>query len=171
VVLLDFADERSVVSSRFVTSSILLLRAQLGTDVRSLPAEAERELARPLPPGLAERAEFTFLGCGWAAPVADEAALKLREASRTWAESYPAMEYRHGPISVSDGDTVVWALGEVPSGLLADAGRTGAIVIASDADPLVELIGAQRLAAALAERKGIDPDQPRALSRSVILTG
>jgi fructoselysine-6-P-deglycase FrlB-like protein len=171
VVLLDFADERSVVSSRFITSSIVLLRAQLGTDVRSLPAEAEREVARPLPPEWAERAEFTFLGCGWAAPVADEAALKLREASRTWAESYPAMEYRHGPISVSDENTVVWALGEVPSDLLADAGRTGATVIASDADPLVALIGAQRLAAALAERKGIDPDQPRALSRSVILTG
>jgi fructoselysine-6-P-deglycase FrlB-like protein len=171
VVLLDFADERSVVSSRFITSSIVLLRAQLGTDVRSLPAAAEREVARPLPPEWAERAEFTFLGCGWAAPVADEAALKLREASRTWAESYPAMEYRHGPISVSDENTVVWALGEVPSDLLADAGRTGATVIASDADPLVALIGAQRLAAALAERKGIDPDQPRALSRSVILTG
>jgi fructoselysine-6-P-deglycase FrlB-like protein len=171
VVLLDFADERSVVSSRFITSSIVLLRAQLGTDVRSLPAEAEREVARPLPPELAERAEFTFLGCGWAAPVADEAALKLREASRTWAESYPAMEYRHGPISVSDENTVVWALGEVPSDLLADARRTGATVIAPDTDPLAALIGAQRLAAALAERKGIDPDQPRALSRSVILTG
>ena len=162
VVLLDFADERSVVSSRFITSSIVLLRAHLA-------AAAEREVARPLPPELAERAEFTFLGRGWAAPVADEAALKLREASRTWAESYPAMEYRHGPISVSDENTVVWALGVVPSDLLADARRTGAIVIASDADPLAELIGAQRLAAALAERKGIDPDQPRALSRSVIL--
>jgi fructoselysine-6-P-deglycase FrlB-like protein len=171
VVLLDFAEERSVVSSRFITSSIVLLRAQLGTDVRSLPAEAEREVARPLPPEWAERAEFTFLGCGWAAPVADEAALKLREASRTWAESYPAMEYRHGPISVSDENTVVWALGEVPSDLLADARRTGATVIAPDTDPLAALIGAQRLAAALAERKGIDPDQPRALSRSVILAG
>jgi len=126
-------------------------------------------VARPLPPELAERAEFTFLGRGWAAAVADEAALKLREASRIWAESYPAMEYRHGPISVSDENTVVWALGVVPSDLLAAARRTGATVIASDADPLAELIGAQRLAAALAERKGIDPDQPRALSRSVIL--
>jgi len=171
VVLLDFADERSVVSSRFITSSIVLLRAQLGTDVRSLPAAAERAVARPLPPELAERAEFTFLGRGWAAPVADEAALKLREASRTWAESYPAMEYRHGPISVSDENTVVWAFGEVPSDLLTDARRTGATVIASDADPLVALIGAQRLAAELAKRKGIDPDRPRALSRSVILAG
>ena len=169
VLLLDFADERSVVSSRFITSSIVLLRAHLGADVRALPEAAARELARPLPPGLTERTEFTFLGRGWAAAVADEAALKLREASRTWAESYPAMEYRHGPISVSDENTVVWALGDVPPGLLADARRTGALVISSAADPLTGLIGAQRLAAVLAERKGIDPDQPRALSRSVIL--
>ena len=168
-VLLDFADERSVVSSRFITSSIVLFRAHLGADLRALPGKAARELARPLPPGLAEHAEFTFLGRGWAAAVADEAALKLREASRTWAESYPAMEYRHGPISVSDSGTVVWALGDVPPDLLADARCTGATVITSPADPLAALIGAQRLAVALAERKGIDPDQPRALSRSVIL--
>jgi fructoselysine-6-P-deglycase FrlB-like protein len=170
VVLLDFADERSVVSSRFITSSIVLLRAHLGADLSALPDEAAREVARPLPPGLTERTEFTFLGCGWAAAVADEAALKLREASRTWTESYPAMEYRHGPISVSDSSTVVWALGDVPPDLLADARRTGALVITSSADPLAGLIGAQRLAAAFADRKGIDPDQPRALSRSVILT-
>jgi fructoselysine-6-P-deglycase FrlB-like protein len=174
VVLLDFADERSVVSSRFITSSIVLLRAHLGAgvpgaDVRTLPGLAAQELAEPLPPELAERSEFTFLGRGWAAPVADEAALKLREASRTWAESYPALEYRHGPISVSDPGTVVWALGRVPEDLLADARRTGATVIAPGTDPLIGLIGAQRLAAALAERKGADPDQPRALSRSVIL--
>jgi len=169
VVWLDFTTERSVVSSRFITSSLVLLRAHLGTDVRELPGQAARELARPLPPGLTERSEFTFLAQGWAVAVADEAALKLREASRTWAESYPAMEYRHGPISVSDENTVVWALGEVPSDLLADAGRTGATVIASACDPLAALIGAQRLSVLLAGRKGIDPDQPRALARSVIL--
>jgi fructoselysine-6-P-deglycase FrlB-like protein len=169
VVLLDFADERSVVSSRFITSAIVLLRAYLGEDLSALPDAAARELARPLPADLAGRTEFTFLGRGWAAAVADEAALKLREASRTWAESYPAMEYRHGPISVSDADTVVWAIGEVPASLTADAARTGATVIADGGDPLTALIGAQRLAVMLAARKGIDADQPRALSRSVIL--
>ena len=168
-VLLDFADERSVVSSRFITSTIVLIRAHLGADLGRLPEAAARELARPLSPGLVDCAEFTFLGRGWAAAVAAEAALKLREASRTWAESYPAMEYRHGPISVSDENTVVWTLGAVPADLLADARRTGATVITSDADPLAGLIGAQRLAAVLADRKDIDPDQPRALSRSVIL--
>src|SRR5208282_2483589 len=70
LVLLDFAAERSVVSSRFITSSIVLLRAHLASgacagldaDVRTLPDAAAREVARPLPPELAERTEFTFLG-------------------------------------------------------------------------------------------------------------
>jgi fructoselysine-6-P-deglycase FrlB-like protein len=171
-VLLDFANERSVVSSRFITAAIVLLRANLGADLTALPGAAARALASPLPAGLAEGREFTFLGRGWAAALADEAALKLREASQTWAESYPALEYRHGPISVSDPGTVVWALGQVPPDLIADARRTGATVIApgaEDADPLVALIGPQRLAAVLAERKGLDPDRPRALTRSVVL--
>src|SRR5262249_38005365 len=120
VVLLDFADKRSLVSSRFITSSIVLLRAHWGAspgalpragtsalDIRTLPAAAALEVSRPLPPDLAERAEFTFLGCGWAAAVAAEAALKLREASRTWAATYPAMEDRHGPVNDHDADTRV----------------------------------------------------------------
>jgi fructoselysine-6-P-deglycase FrlB-like protein len=81
VVLLDFADERSVVSSRFITATIVLLRAHLGEDLSGLPRAAERALASPLAPELAERKEFTFLGRHWAAFAADEAALKLREAS------------------------------------------------------------------------------------------
>jgi fructoselysine-6-P-deglycase FrlB-like protein len=169
VVLLDFADEQSVVSSRFITSAIVLLRAHLGEDLSALPQEAVRALASPLAPELAEREEFSFLGRGWAAFVADEAALKLREASQTWAESYPALEFRHGPISVSDASTVVWGIGEIPASLAADAARTGAYVINQGGEPLAALIGAQRMAVMLAARKGIDPDQPRSLSRSVIL--
>lgn len=169
VVLLDFADECSVVSSQFISTAIVMTRAHLGEDVRALPAAAAAELARPLPDGLAEAAEFTFIGAGWAAFVADEAALKLREASQSWAESYPALEFRHGHISVSDPSTVVWGIGDIPASLARDAARTGATVIARGGDPLVGLIGAQRLAVELAARKGIDPDQPRSLSRSVIL--
>jgi len=170
VVLLDFADERSVVSSRFISAAIVLVRASLGENLSGLTGAAAAAVARPLPAELATRTEFTFLGRGWASAVADEAALKLREAARSWAESYPAMEFRHGPISVSDQNTVVWGIGEIPDSLVADAARTGATVIAEGGDPLVALIGAQRLAVVLAAGKGIDPDQPRALSRSVILT-
>jgi len=169
VVLLDFADERSVVSSQFVSSAIVTVRAHLGEDLSTLPLAAAAELARPLPPGITSRHEFTFLGAGWASFVADEAALKLREASQSWAESYPALEFRHGPISVSDSGTAIWGIGEIPQSLAADCARTGALVVNSGGDPLTGLIGAQRLAVALAQAKGIDPDYPRSLSRSVIL--
>lgn len=169
VVLLDYANELSVVSSQFISSAIVIARAHLGEEIGALPAAAAAALAGPLPAGLAGRAEFTFLGVGWAAFVADEAALKLREASQTWAESYPALEFRHGPISVADENTAVWGIGPIPASLAEDAARTGAKVVTADTDPLVSLLGAQRLAVALAARKGINPDHPRSLSRSVIL--
>src|SRR5690606_23280219 len=106
---------------------------------------------------------------GWSVGVANEAALKLREASGSWTEAYPAMEYRHGPISVTDGDSLVWFFGEPPAGLVAEAERMGALVSASPLDPVADLIRAQRLAVALAEASGLDPDRPRNLSRSVVL--
>jgi glucosamine 6-phosphate synthetase-like amidotransferase/phosphosugar isomerase protein len=40
---------------------------------------------------------------------------------------------------------------------------------ASSLDPMADLIRVQRLAAAIAEAHGLDPDQPRHLTRSVIL--
>ena len=169
VVLLDYGSERSVVSSQFLSSAIVLARAHLGEDVTGLPAAAAAALARPLPDGLVDRTEFTFLGVGWAAFVADAAALILREASQSWAESYPALEFRHGPISVADPSTAVWAMGPIPASLAEDSARTGATVLTEDTDPLVALTGAQRLAVALAEAKGINPDHPRSLSRSVII--
>lgn len=117
-----------------------------------------------------ERTQFTFLGTGWTVGLANEAALKLREAALAWAESYPGMEYRHGPISVSDERSVVWALGTPPRGLADEVGRTGAMWVESARDPLAEVIRVQRLAVALAARDGVDPDYPRNLTRSIILT-
>ena len=39
-----------------------------------------------------------------------------------------------------------------------------------DADPLVQLAQAQRFAVALAESRGLQPDTPRHLTRSVVLS-
>ena len=169
-VVLDFADERSVVQTRFATSVLALLRAHLGEDTSGLPDEAAKAVSRPLPAGAADRAQFTFLGRGWAAGIAAEAALKLRESAQMWTESYPALEYRHGPISISDPDTVVWIFGAEAAALAPDAERTGALVVPPAGDPLADLILAQRIAVELANRRGLDPDNPRNLSRSVVLS-
>jgi fructoselysine-6-P-deglycase FrlB-like protein len=168
-VLLDFADERSVVQTRFATAVLALWRARLGADLGPVVGDAERELAAELPDGAVDRAQFTFLGTGWGVGIANEAALKLREASQSWAEAYPAMEFRHGPISVVDERSAVWIFGAPPAGLIDEVRQTRALVVQSGADPMAQLVGAQRLAVAIAERKGLDPDRPRNLTRSVVL--
>lgn len=169
VVVLDFADERSVVQTRFATTAFTLLRAHLGLHSEEVVAQARTALAEPLPEGLLECGQFTFLGRGWGVGIAREAALKMREASLSWTEAYPAMEYRHGPISVSTTSTATWMFGEAPQGLAEQVRETGALWIEGRLDPLAELIYAQRLAVALADARGLDPDLPRHLTRSVVL--
>lgn len=169
LVVLDFADERSVVQTRFATSALGLLRAGLGEDISAAVADARRALEADLPAGVLDCAQFTFLGQGWVVGLANEAALKLREASLSWTESYPAMEYRHGPISITDAHSAVWFLSAAPTGLPQEVGGTGAVVVEPVGDPMAELVRVQRLGVALAARKGLNPDEPRNLSRSVIL--
>ncbi len=169
VLVLDFADERSVVQTRFATSALALLRAHLGQSLEPVAADAERALVQPLPEGSLERTQHTFLGRGWTVGLAEEAALKLLEAAGTWTESYPAMEYRHGPISASGPNSVIWLLSQPPPGLLTEIERTGAVTVTSSLDPLAILVLAQRVAVALAGRLGLDPDRPRNLTRSVVL--
>lgn len=168
-VVLDHADERSVVQTRFATTALTLLRAHLGLHTDSVVADARTALAEPLPEGLVECRQFTFLGRGWTVGLADEAALKMREAALAWSEAYPAMEYRHGPISVTTEGTATWMFGEAPAGLAEQVRATGALWVQGTLDPLAELVRAQRLAVAVAQARGLDPDRPRHLTRSVIL--
>ncbi|MFJ3234966.1 SIS domain-containing protein [Streptomyces sp. NPDC086787] len=168
-VVLDFADERSVVQTRFATSALTLLRAHLGLHTDTAVADARTALSTPLPEGLADCGQFTFLGRDWTVGLANEAALKMREAALAWTEAYPAMEYRHGPVSVTTRGTATWMIGEPPAGLAEQVCATGALWIEGRLDPLAELVRAQRLAVAVATRRGLDPDRPRHLTRSVIL--
>ena len=170
VVCIEFADERSVVQTRFATSVMALLRSHLGEDLDPVIAQAEHAVDASLPVDLTDHDHYVFLGWGWSIGLANEAALKLREAAQAWTESYPAMEFRHGPISVAGPRSVVWALGGVDPAVLDDAAATGATVVGGTLDPMAELILIQRAAVALAEARGLDPDRPRHLTRSVVLS-
>ena len=169
VIVLEFADEKSVVQTRFATSTLALLRAHLGEDLTSAVADARTAVKAPIPQALIEAEQFTFLGTGWTIGLAAEAGLKMREAAGAWTESYPAMEYRHGPISITGPNRVAWAFGALPEGLGAQIAATGGHLETSALDPMADLIRVQRLAVAIAEARGLDPDQPRHLTRSVIL--
>ncbi|MFG2925291.1 SIS domain-containing protein [Streptomyces sp. NPDC048305] len=170
LVVLDFADEQSVVQTRFATTLLTLLRAHLGLHSDEVVRDAEAALREPLPEGLVECTQFSFLGRGWTVGLANEAALKMKEASLSWTESYPAMEYRHGPISIATAGTATWMFGDAPEGLREQVLSTGARWVESGLDPLADLVRVQRLAIARAQAAGIDPDSPRHLTRSVVLT-
>ncbi|HEX6853752.1 MAG TPA: SIS domain-containing protein [Streptosporangiaceae bacterium] len=168
-IVLDFADEESVVQTRFATTELALLLTGLGHDVAQAAQDAEGVLAAPLPEDLLAARQFTFLGTGWTYGLASEAALKLREAAGMWTEAYPAMEYRHGPMAVTGPGSVVWLLGAAPDGIAGAITAAGGLAWGSQLDPLAELVRVQRVAAALGRARGLDPDRPRNLARSVIL--
>ncbi len=168
-VVLDFADEQSVVQTRFATSALAWLRKSLGDNIDQVAADGQAALEIPLLPSWVDAEQVTFLGTGWTVGLATEAGLKCREAAQFWTEYYPAMEYRHGPISIAESGRLVWVFGPLPEGLAADVAKTGAELVTSELDPQAFLIVAQRLAVAWAEKKGLNPDTPRHLTRSIIL--
>jgi fructoselysine-6-P-deglycase FrlB-like protein len=169
VVVLDFADESAVVQTRFATTALVLLRAHLGEDLTRAIADVEQATTAALDDELMRYEQFTFLGAGWTCGIAQEAALKMREAAGAWVEAYPAMEYRHGPIAITGPNRVAWMFGTAPAGLAADVAVTGGAFRTSSLDPLADLVHVQRLAAARAVAAGLDPDRPRHLTRSVVL--
>lgn len=169
-VILGHADEKSVVQTRFATTTLALLRAHLGQDLAGVIEEASRAVTMPLPIDPSAFEHFVFLGHGWTNGLANEAALKMREAALAWSESYPAMEYRHGPISLAGPGTLVWHLSAPDPDLVRDIEATGAATVTCRLDPMAELILIQRSAVALAEARGLDPDSPRNLTRSVVLS-
>lgn len=169
VIDLSFCDERSVVQTRFATTALALLRAYNGEDLTTVIEQAERVLAESPRSALLDADQISFLGRGWTVGIAHEAALKVREAANGWTESYPALEYRHGPISIAQPGRVTWMFGATPEGLAAEVRATGATFVATGTDPMADLVAAQRLAIGLAERRALDPDRPRHLNRSVVL--
>ncbi len=166
---LDYADEHSVVQTRFPTTLLLLARAAFGADVGGVPDEAERRLARPLGVAAGAYDHFVYLGSGWTYGLAQEAALKIRESAQAWAESYPLLDYRHGPLAIAGERSLVWTIGRSDADLVEAIEATGATVVTGTGDPLVELVDTQRLAVALAESRSLDPDHPRHLTRSIVL--
>lgn len=170
-ILMPEIDEKSVVQTRFATTTLALLRWHLGEDL-SLAAEQAQQIidAGESAYGPALTAEqLTFVGRGWTNGVAQEAALKLRESAQLWTESYPMMEYRHGPLSISAPGRVVWAFGDLVPGFADDVAVTGADLVHHEIDPLADLVRVHLLCVERARRAGLDPDAPRNLTRSIIL--
>jgi glutamine---fructose-6-phosphate transaminase (isomerizing) len=170
IVDLSYADERSVVQTRFPTSLLTLLRTHLGesaTTVAELVSRARAVTAAPVTEPAPR--QLVVLGSGWAAALAQEGALKCRESAGMWAESYASGEYLHGPISVAGEGTLVWAMSPLTDVQARAISGTGARVHQGHDDPQVELVALQTHAVAWAVAAGRDADLPVHLTRSVVI--
>ncbi|MCU6481422.1 SIS domain-containing protein [Arthrobacter sp. A2-55] len=171
VVELPYADEKSVVQTRFATTALAYLLTSVGVDLTAAIEDAKTAVTAPVEQELIDAEQFTFLGTNWTVGLAHEAGLKMREAVQGWTESYPAKEYRHGPISIAAPNRVTWMFGEQPEGLDADMAKTGALYLNRSVHPLAELARVHRVTLQRARARGMNPDLPRNLTRSVILSG
>ncbi|GAB3563493.1 SIS domain-containing protein [Arthrobacter alkaliphilus] len=169
VIGLPYADEKSVVQTRFATTALVYLLTSLGIDIGTAIEDARSAVAEPVSQELLDAEQFTFLGTGWTVGLAHEAGLKMREAVQGWTESYPAMEYRHGPISIAAPGRVTWIFGPQPAGLDADMARTGALYVNTGKHPLAELARVHKVTLERARQRSLNPDLPRNLTRSVVL--
>lgn len=140
--------------------------------------------------------DFFYIGRGFNYPTALEGALKLKEITYIHGEGYPAGELKHGPLAlIEDNIPVVGILPPGPSyrktyNNLQEIKARGAdmIILCANNDthlddiedkllfdpeidevlsPLLYIIDLQLLAYYISIEKGIDPDKPKNLAKSV----
>jgi glucosamine--fructose-6-phosphate aminotransferase (isomerizing) len=142
-----------------------------------------------------DKPNIFFIGRGLNYPVAMEGALKLKEISYLHAEAYAGGELKHGPLSLIEKGVPVIAVAPADESLpkmfgnIKEVKARGAFVIALTDDkavkdesdesidlpevddptlyPLPEIIILQLLAYHVSVLRGIDPDKPRNLAKSV----
>jgi glutamine---fructose-6-phosphate transaminase (isomerizing) len=163
--------------------------------IEHVVAHAEA-LVEPIAEQFSAAEFFLYIGRNVGVAVALEGALKLKEISYISTDAYAAGEMKHGPIALLGETTPVVAvatdgpvLDKVISNIQEVRAR-GATVIAvategneeigAHADhvlwvpqvdwmlqPLLAVIPLQVLAYAIARRRGLDPDKPRNLAKTV----
>lgn len=156
-------------------------------------AESIMQTAR----GYAAYKDMIFLGRKYHAPIAYEGALKLKEVSYIHAEGYPSGEIKHGPLALVDETMPVTVLCPKDSvfektlsniqELRARGGKVLAITTPDGEEalrphvsdlitipktlealqPILSVIPLQLMAYAIAVERGLNPDRPRNLAKSV----
>ncbi|MEM1239430.1 MAG: glutamine--fructose-6-phosphate transaminase (isomerizing) [Cyanobacteria bacterium P01_H01_bin.26] len=191
---LELAYQRQTLSGQQLAEIIENMR-QLPTQMEHVIAQQE-SYTEELAHSFTDTQDFIFIGRGVNYPIALEGALKLKEISYIHAEGYPAGEMKHGPIALLDAKVPVVAIavpGTVYDKVLSNAQEAKArdaqligVAPANDPEaehtfdtllpiptvkellsPLLTVLPLQLLSYHIAERRGLDVDQPRNLAKSV----
>lgn len=205
--LLNAGPEIGVVSTKTFTSQVALLTLiayaaagkyeegqrklqYLVNEIYNLTAETSRQKIKDLANMLRYTHHILTVGRGIQYPIAQEAALKIKEVSYIHAEAFAGGELKHGSIALIEAGTpCIFFISEENERLcLSNAMEVkarGAVIIgvapkdneifdffirareANHATPIIQIIPIQILAYQLAILRGNDPDKPRNLAKSV----
>ena len=135
---------------------------------------------------MAKKKIFFYIGRRLNYPTALEGALKIKEISYVHAEAYPAGELKHGPLALLEEGVPVVAIsspddlaGKMESNIQEARARRATILLVAEngnlkipaADPLfspiLSIVPLHLFAYYVSISKGIDPDKPRNLAKSV----
>ena len=184
------ADEKSMVMTRSFSSMLLAL--QYAERIRPLAARIESFVAEH------SFADYVFLGQGPFHSLAREASLKITEMSCSYSQAFHALEFRHGPKAIVSPETcLAFFLSEsgtqAEAEVLAEMHELGAVTICicNRANELVRrssdlvfelgfdgpelatlapfIVPGQLLGYFTGVKKNLNPDEPKNLSRVVIL--
>lgn len=212
VLLSPDADEDSVVMTRSFTSMLylaVLLAMYLGgkaNEIETMSAygqEAENflhEADRLAGKVLSDHGHlnlYATLGQGIYYGVANECMNKMKEMGLVNSEAYPTLEYRHGPMSLVDPDTLIVFFSALDTRsedirLIQEMKAYGAVTVAVGIDAELELGEAdyqinlpkryhdiqnacmagfvgQMLGYYAAKQKNLDADVPRHLSQAIVI--
>jgi glutamine---fructose-6-phosphate transaminase (isomerizing) len=209
VISLPHSQEKSVVMTGSFTNLLLVSQLLAGilsadegflTELSRLPDIGASVIARVEPTAESVAADeayghFIYLGLGAYLGLAYEGMLKLKEMTQLYAEAFNPLEFRHGPISVLDGQCRVLLLsnGAIRSyerALVDDVRKFGAdaVVLGDGLDDfhcnvkialdsglgdlsrsLLYLPFLQLFAYYRTLKMGLNPDSPRNLEQVVVL--
>lgn len=196
--------ERAVAATKTYTSSCVALAMLAGVaagerldfsglaDAVREASEREMDAAR-IARKIGSARALVVLGRGYAYAAALEAALKIKELARVWAEPYSSADFAHGPRALLERGTPVLVLAargameRETRTLVTPMRRRGARVYAITDDkalaakvddavllergvgellsPIALVVAAQHVAAHVARRHGRDPEKPAGLSK------
>jgi glutamine---fructose-6-phosphate transaminase (isomerizing) len=158
--------------------------------IYNLIASSTREVISTIAEELHEKDHIYCLGRGEQYPVALEAALKIKEVSYIHAEGFAGGELKHGSIALIEQGTpcILFVSEQHKYEILANGAELkarGATIIGIGSEdnelydrfirvdefkqscPILQIIPMQLLAYELALLRGLDPDKPRNLAKSV----
>lgn len=169
VMSLDCGIEQAVGATKSFIAQCFILSNVVGwefvPEITLDEAEADAKI-----PAILRAGKIFILGSRENYAIAREAALKFKELALVYAEAFQTTEFKHGPLALTDSSSLAIIIGRSRKELIAAEQfitRGGTVLYIDSENPFNAIYEVQYLAIKTALARGINPDFPRNLAKSI----